>query len=61
MMIPRSAPENMYVYDGEDYSKPSEADSTTFDLLLAGGCGHWYDHAPMQLIGVVIVLQSSSN
>lgn len=30
------APENMYVYDGEDYSKPSEADKKTFDQILAG-------------------------
>ena len=31
-----SAPENMYMYEGEDYSKASDSDKKTFDQLLAG-------------------------
>ena len=30
------APENMYMYEGEDYSKASDSDKKTFDQLLAG-------------------------
>ena len=30
------APENMYVYEGKDYSKSSDADKKTFDQLLTG-------------------------
>lgn len=31
-----SAPENLYMYEGEDYSKPTEGDRRTFDQMLAG-------------------------
>ena len=31
-----AVPENMYVYEGKDYSKSSDADRKTFDQLLAG-------------------------
>lgn len=31
-----SAPDNLYVYEGQDYSRPSDADKKTFDQLLAG-------------------------
>lgn len=31
-----TAPESMYMYEGEDYSKPSDADKKTFDQLLTG-------------------------
>lgn len=31
-----TAPENMYVYEGEDYSKASDSDKKSFDQLLAG-------------------------
>ena len=31
-----SAPENMYMYEGEDYSKASDSDKKTFDQLLTG-------------------------
>ena len=31
-----AVPENMYVYEGKDYSKSSDADKRTFDQLLAG-------------------------
>ena len=33
-----AAPDNMYVYEGEDYSKPSDEDKRSFDQLLAGNC-----------------------
>ena len=29
-------PDNMYVYEGEDYSKCSDEDKKSFDQLLAG-------------------------
>ena len=29
-------PDNMYVYEGEDYSKSSDEDKKSFDQLLAG-------------------------
>ena len=35
MSLP-AVPENMYVYEGKDYSKSSDADRRTFDQLLAG-------------------------
>ena len=31
-----AVPESMYVYEGKDYSKSSDADRRTFDQLLAG-------------------------
>jgi len=31
-----AAPQNMYEYEGQDYSKLSEEDRKTFDQLLAG-------------------------
>ncbi len=30
------APQNMYMYEGQDYSKLSQEDKKTFDQLLAG-------------------------
>jgi len=35
-LFPSLALENMYVYEGRDYSKSSDADKKTFDQLLAG-------------------------
>jgi len=35
-LFPSLAPENMYVYEGRDYSKSSDADKKTFDQLLTG-------------------------
>ena len=29
-------PENMYMYEGQDYSRASDKDRSTFDQLLAG-------------------------
>ena len=31
-----TGPDNMYVYEGEDYSKCSDEDKKSFDQLLAG-------------------------
>lgn len=31
-----TGPDNMYVYEGEDYSKSSDEDKKSFDQLLAG-------------------------
>ena len=32
----KKAPENMYMYEGQDYSRASDKDRHTFDQLLAG-------------------------
>lgn len=65
ILIPPAAPESMYVYEGEDYSKVSDSDKKTFDQLLAGTLTTVtiaallqmiVSHVPVQYMFVLIII-----